>query len=313
MNSIDAKGYKFLQQNKPGNDGYGQIGLKGESGEDGNSVYFTSYALNDRSNFEICKTLIKEGKELSNNPNYDSKNIVYKINDIILDKIGDVYILKSWTDTNLNNNSEDNTIEHETPFNIVKLNNIFAEGSITGSQLNCDLKIVFSDTESEFYYKKHNDNYLGEYNNKTGSPHIYHRDRYQSEICGGWLSFSLPNPEHEYYNFVYKYVLLLPNGQRIEKVTSTSSCIMFLDNRYFYSCRFNNEDTTIIDLTNVLKEIVDYHSIQETGEYNPEFTYKLLTNGINLCKAYVEITNRDTHNVYRLYADTIDTTNVENI
>ena len=53
MNSIDAKGYNFLQQNSPGNDGYGQIGLKGETGEDGNSVYFTPYILSLSSNVGI--------------------------------------------------------------------------------------------------------------------------------------------------------------------------------------------------------------------------------------------------------------------
>ena len=45
MNSIDAKQYNFLQQNLPGNDGYGQIGVRGNTGIDGNSVYFTPYVM----------------------------------------------------------------------------------------------------------------------------------------------------------------------------------------------------------------------------------------------------------------------------
>lgn len=296
MNSIDAKGYNFLQQNSPGNDGYGQIGLKGETGEDGNSVYFTPYILSLSSNVGICDELIREGKELSDNPEYESKSVIYKVNDIIIDKLGDVYILKNWSSD-----------EHDTLFNIVYLNNIFTQGNITGSDLSCILNVVFTDPTSEYYYKKRNDNFLGEYNGRTGSPHIYHRDRYQEKLCGGWISFSIPTADQEYRNFIYKYVIMLPNGQRIEKVTNASACDMFLDNRYFYSCRFSQE------VNDELKSLANYKSINNTGEYEPEFTYKLLTEGVALCKAYVEITNRDSHLTYRLYANTISLEGVEEL
>lgn len=304
MDSIDAKGFKFLQQNNPGNDGYGQIGLKGETGKDGNSVYFTPYILS--KSYNECITLIKEGKELSNNPNYDSKRIIYKVNDLIVDKHGDVYILKSWSSIKTDNVTE----EHDEPFKIEKLNNIFTQGNNINN-LNCNLNVVFSDNKSEFYYKRQNDNYLGEYNNISGSPYIYHRDRYQDTICGGWVSFSIPQKDQEYANYIYKYVLLLPNGQRIEKVTNTSSCIIFLDNRYFYTCRFDAMHEN--NITNFLRSKANYESIYNTKEYTPEFTYNLLTIGIEYCKAYVDVTNRDTHTVYRKYAEKIERDGIEDI
>lgn len=293
MNSIDAKGYNFLQQNSPGNDGYGQIGLKGETGENGNSVYFTPYRLSsddpeNPADTSICLELIREGKELSNNSEYESKDITYKVNDLILDKLGNVYILNSAGE-------------------LRKINNIFTQGSIAGT-LTCTAHAIFSDPSDEYYYQKQNYNFLGEYNSKTGSPYIYHRDRYQNKLCGSWIHFSISIPENEqlFFNNIYKYVILLPNGQKVEKVSNNSSCTIFLDNRYFYSCRFSDTINTR------LKTIANYLSIGENNEYEPEFTYELITNGLPLCKTYVEITNRDTHITYRIYADNIDL-NIENI
>ena len=294
---IDAKGYKFLQQNSPGNDGYGQKGIKGDTGDSGNSVYFTPYILSKDSQKAICEQLIIEGKELSDNPEYAAKNIEYKVNDLILDKLGDVYMLKTWR--------EEDFYEGESPYNIAYLNNIFSVGSITGSSLNCVLNINFSEPEYEYYYKKYNDSFIGPYNNKSSSPYIYHRDRYKSRICGGWLSFAIPTSIQDYQNYLYKYVLMLPNGQRIEKISNTSSCEMFVDNRYFYSCRFSSE------VNNELSELANYHSINNTGEYEPDFTRKLLTEAMPLCTAYVEITNRDSRKIYRIYADSISLEGVE--
>ena len=208
MNSIDAKGYNFLQQNSPGNDGYGQIGLKGETGENGNSVYFTPYRLSGENNdYERCLTLINEGKELSNNLEYESKNVIYKTNDIIVDKLGNVYII----------------IINEGAFDIKFLNNIFTQGNITGSELICRLNAVFTDSSSEYYYKKRNNNFLGEYNSRTGSPYIYHRDRYQDKLCGGWLYFHVPTQDQEYLNFIYKYVAIKEHTiyQVIKEITNT--------------------------------------------------------------------------------------------
>ncbi len=295
MNSIDAKGYKFLQQNLPGNDGYGQIGLRGDAGRDGNSVYFTPYVLSTDEGMAECVRLLMEEKELSNNPRYESSHIEYKVNDIILDKLGDVYILKT---------RKGETAGSNLPFTIAYLNNIFSQGSITGSVLQCKLNLS-ADSSSDFYYrKKYNDSFIGRYNNSSGSPYIYHRDRYVSRICGAWLYFTIPVLEQNYGNYIFKYVLLLPNGQRLEKVTETTSCEMFIDNRYFYGCRFPDETM------NELRNIAGYHSIEDNKEYEFPFTYALVSCYTDLCKAYVDITNKDTHRIYRIYADNIMTDGV---
>jgi hypothetical protein len=290
MNSIDAKGYSFLQQNAPGNDGYGQIGIKGDSGSDGNSVYFTPYVLSTVEGRRECIARISNGEELSDNPQYSSNMVEYKVNDYILDKLGNVYILKSWGNT-----SE----EHEIPFNITYLNNIFSKGSVTGSSLQCILNISQDETSDYYYKKKYNDEFIGPYNKRTGSPYICHRDRYVSRLCGSWLYFTIPLSDQEYHDYIYKYVLVFPNGQRLEKMTKASSCEMFVDNRYFYGCRFSE------DVSEELQNLAAYHSIEENSEYDFPFTYALVSNGIGMCKAYVEITNKDTHSTYRVYADTI--------
>lgn len=290
MNSIDAKGYNFLQQNAPGNDGYGQIGIKGDTGSNGNSIYFTPYVLSTPEGMRACIDHILEGKELSDNPLYESADVTYKVNDYILDKLGNVYILKTW---------KGEADDEELPFSIVYLNNIFSKGSVTGSTLQCILNMSPNESSDYYYKKKYNDDFIGPYNTKTGSPYIYHRDRYVSRLCGSWLYFTIPLSDQEYHDYIYKYVLLFPNGQRLEKVTKTSSCEMFVDNRYFYSCRFSDE------VTEELINLAAYHSIEENDEYSFPFTYSLVSNGISMCKAYVEITNKDTHSIYRVYADTI--------
>lgn len=291
MNSIDAKGYNFLQQNLPGNDGYGQIGPKGDDGRNGNSVYFTPYIM-DSDEIDIVKRHIIEGIELSDNPRYTAKQVEYKVNDLIVDKLGNVYILKT--------KKSDEATDEEFMFDIVFLNNVFSRGSLTGNTLQCVLNYNFTDEESEYYYKKkYNDSFIGPYNTNSGSPYIYHRDRYFSRICGCWLSFAVPMPDTEYRDYIYKYVFLLPNGQRIEKVTGTSSCEMFIDNRYFYGCKLPEP------VTEALRDILAYRSISDNNEHEPEFTYTLFESIAGECKAYVEITNKDTHNVYRIYANGI--------
>ena len=297
MNSIDAKGYRFLQQNLPGNDGYGQDGFIGDTGNSGNSVYFTPFILNTTEGMNKCVEYILDKKELSDNPLYEGKAVEYKINDIILDKLGNVYILKAYTEYT------DNTTERVLPFSIEYLNNVFTQGSITGSYLQCVLNISPEETSEYYYKKKYNDSFIGGYNIYTGSPYIYHRDRYVSRICGAWLCFNIPLPDQDYHNYIYKYVLLLPNGQRVENITNTSSFEMFVDCRYFYGCFFDNADN--------LRDLAAYHSINNTQEYSYEFVYALIMTGINKCKAYVEITNADTHNIYRIYTDGIVTNEQE--
>lgn len=297
MNSIDAKQYNFLQQNLPGNDGYGQIGVRGNTGIDGNSVYFTPYVMSTEQGMSQCRELIMAGKELSDNKFYDNKDVVYNTNDLIIDKLGDVYTLR-FVD---NPDAETNEIE-----NIIYLTNIFSEGSITGNALQCTLKCDESADSSSYYRGQPNSACLGEYDPKTCSPYIYHRDRYIGRLCGSWLYFSITIPESDYGNFIYKYTLLFPNGQRLEKMTENSTCEIFVDNRYVYSCR--PSDSSIAELFGTLS----YNNVNNNQEYAYEFSNLIADYIVNECMAYVEISDKESRNVYRVYADTIMRPEIEN-
>lgn len=278
MDSIDAKGNEFLQLNAPGNDGYGQEGSKGENGIDGNSVYFSSFQ--DASVTE-CAELIRLGKELSDNPQYISREVTYKTNDIIIDKSGHVYMLKIDNDT----------------VTFIRMHNIFSYGSVI-SNASCAIRI--SDVpQTQYYYRVPNENYIGEYNDNSASPYIYHRDRYKGFYCGSWLYFDVNIIESS--DYLYKYVLMLPNGLKIENTTTTSSHSMFVDNRMLYGCLF---DTQVDSST--LKEIGNYHSIYENNEDGYDFTWALSEKIINECTAYVEVTDKVSSKVYRKYIRNIE-------
>ena len=298
MNSIDAKQYNFLQQNLPGNDGYGQVGAKGDTGMDGNSIYFTPYILNTEQGMNECRKLILGGKELSDNKFYDGKVITYKTNDLIIDKLGDVYTLR-FTD-----NSEETENEIE---DIIYLNNIFSESSITGNPLQCTLKCDENIDSSTYFKAQPNEAYLGEYDLKTCSPYIYHRDRYIRRLCGSWIYFSINIPESDYDNFIYKYNLLFPNGQKLEKISENTACEIFVDNRYVYSCR--PSDSSIAELTAALS----FNSAEDSNEYEYEFSNLIANYITDKCVAYAEVSNKETRNVYRIYADAIIRPNIENI
>lgn len=273
MNSIDAKGSEFLQLNAPGNDGYGQEGSKGENGINGNSVYFSSFQ--DASVAE-CAQLIMDGKEPSENPQYVSSRINYKTNDVIIDRMGHVYMLK---------------IDDEVHF--MRMHNIFSYGSVIN---NIDCKLHISDVpQTQYYYRVPNESYIGEYNDNSGSPYIYHRDRYKGFYCGSWIVFDVNVMELS--DYLYKYVLMLPNGLKIENTTTTSSHAMFVDNRMLYGCVFDD--------SSVLKEVGNYHNIDNNDEYSYLFTYALSEKIIN-CTAYVEVTDKISHKVYRKYVRNIE-------
>lgn len=282
MNSIDAKGKEFLQLNAPGNDGYGQEGSKGDNGINGNSVYFSSYR--DASVPE-CRALIIEGKELSDNPQYVSSDIEYKTNDFIIDRSGHVYLLKKEGDE----------------VSLMKMHNIFSSGSII-QDFTCTLK-VHDTPDSSYFYKKPNESFIGNYNDNTGSPYIYHRDRYKGFYCGSWLVFDVNITEGS--DYLYKYVLMLPNGLKIENMTTTSSYEMFVDNRFLYGCRFNEADNPNDENVPTLKTVGNYHNIEVNGEYDYDFTAALAAKIINTCTAYVEVTDKISRKTYRRYAENI--------
>ena len=279
MNSIDAKGSEFLQLNAPGNDGYGQEGSKGETGINGNSVYFSSFK---DASVPACAELILQGKELSNNPQYVSSTIEYKTNDVVIDKSGHVYMLNIDNDT----------------VTFLSMRNIFSYGSIID---NMDCVLHISDTpQTQFFYKVPNENYVGEYNDNSGSPYIYHRDRYKGFYCGSWILFDVNVTELS--DCLYKYVLMLPNGLKIENTTTTSQHTMFVDNRFLYGCVFDESP----EETATLKEIGDYHNIEQTNEYGYNFTAALARKIVDTCTAYVEVTDMTSRKVYRKYARRID-------
>lgn len=281
MNSIDAKGNEFLQLNAPGNDGYGQEGSKGENGIDGNSVYFSSY---EDASVPECAELILLGKELSNNPQYISNQVEYKTNDMIIDKSGHVYML--------NVDTENNAVT------FLRMHNIFSYGSAINS-VECKLHI--SDImNSQYFYKVPNESYIGTYNDNTGSPYIYHRDRYKGFYCGSWIVFNVSITDLS--DCLYKYVLMLPNGLKIENTTTTSEYQMFVDNRFLYGCLFEENPTAEED---TLKQIGNYHSIEENNEYSYNFARALSQKIIDNCTAYVEVTDLVSRKVYRKYARNI--------
>lgn len=281
MNSIDAKGNEFLQLNAPGNDGYGQEGSKGENGIDGNSVYFSSY---EDASVPRCAELILSGKELSNNPQYISDQVEYKTNDMIIDKNGHVYML--------NVDTENNAVT------FLRMHNIFSYGSAINS-VECKLHIN-NITNSQYFYKVPNESYIGPYNDNTGSPYIYHRDRYKGFYCGSWIVFNVSITDLS--DCLYKYVLMLPNGLKIENTTTTSEYQMFVDNRFLYGCLFEENPTSEED---TLKQIGNYHNIEENNEYSYNFARALSQKIIDNCTAYVEVTDLVSHKVYRKYARNI--------
>lgn len=282
MNSLDNNGKEFLQLNSPGNDGYGQRGSRGDKGTEGNSVYFTPYIFETRGEYNAeCVELINNGRELSNNPQYPSSHINYKDNDYIIDKHGYAYMIKA--------------ISAELPQDkFMKMQNLFSGGS--GIGLQCRMHIGET-RDSSFYYKVPNESYIGPYNDNTGSPYIYHRDRYNGYFCGSWLRFEVSASAD--VNYAYKYVLRLPNGLKIENMAYTSTYEMFVDNRILYTCFFDsatNEE---------LKTYGNYHNVEETDEYSFEFSRKLAEVMTATCTAYVEVTDKDSGKVYRKYATEI--------
>lgn len=271
MNSIDAKGNEFLQLNKPGNDGYGQQGLKGDTGKHGNSVYFSAYR-----NISDITDLISNNKELSDNPNYPQQETQYKSNDCVIDSAGNVTMIKIKSGN----------------LSFIQMENLLSSGSFI-NYMQCHVKIS-NNPDSRYYYKIDNENYIGSYNDNSASPYIYHRDRYNKNICGFWLNFNIAlDIESDY---LFKYVIVLPNGIKIENIANTTTYEMFFDNRFLYGCFFGNEDNES------LKNTGNYHTIENNSEYSYEFTEELASKMTN-CTAYTEIIDKVSGKIYRVYSD----------
>ena len=89
-------------------------------------------------------------------------------------------------------------------------------------------------------------------------------------------------------------------------MTENSACEIFVDNRYVYSCR--PSDSSITELFDTLS----YNNVNNNQEYAYEFSNLIADYIINECVAYVEISDKESRNVYRVYADTIMRPEIEN-
>ena len=77
----------------PGVTSYGQEGSEGNTGDNGPSVYYTSYNLSDEEEQIECNLRIANNQLLSNNLQEDSYNTEYMAGDIVIDSVGGIYTI----------------------------------------------------------------------------------------------------------------------------------------------------------------------------------------------------------------------------
>lgn len=273
MNPYDLQRYMFLSKNKPGNDGYGQTGSKGKKGQSGNSVFFTPCDLSVEESVNICLERIAAGQELSDNADYKSAAVTYRNNDYILDSRARIYILRM----------EDGETSLEF------LRDLY-ESSSPVADATCRTYVDDSSTGLGFLQK--NPAYLGEYSKVSSSPYIYHRDRYSDVIPGVWVEFTLQlTADADTQDYTYRYVLMLPDGRRVERYSGVPVCDMFVENRMLYGC-----DTSLGE------NAIGYRCIGDSSEYDEETAEKFRNEIMQNCTAYAEVMAVNGR-IYRKYID----------
>lgn len=292
----------------PGVTSYGQEGSEGNTGDNGPSVYYTSYNLSDEEEQIECNLRISKNQLLSNNLEEESYNAEYMPGDIVIDSVGGIY-----------------TLGYSSAGNLVINANLDAKQSSTlGGELfkNFNARIVTSYLkQSQFpYYVK---NSKGISFNDMKSYKLYHSDNLREQYYGNWISFSIVPLTAQFSNFSYTFCLVLPNGETLRTNSYFPNAKMFVDNRYLYSCydcgltSLKNQsggseviDSPIVEkmfgkdtLTKMgaktIEEIIDYKSFFDNDEGN-KFASMLVSYYIHkYCSAYVEVKNTVTRKIYR--------------
>jgi hypothetical protein len=284
-NVIETK-TQFIQYNKPGIVGYSQLGSIGDTGAAGSQIYFTPYSGDASTG--VITNILNSGKELSNNKNYDSVNVDYSANDLILDINGDLWKIGQY-------NEQSSTDEIIVKYSIYKQNNILSyyDSSFIA---NLDVSNVTSaslNTIHSYAQPKPSDV------TTESLPYQFYRDRYYSCSYGNWyrmdVSFyketTLPD------NYVYKFVVVLPSGITVEKVSTYKTDYIFIDNRILYGER------TITDssIYNRLKNTIHYTTGINNNEKSKSTVdiFDILIKAV--CKIYAEIIDKNSGKVYRIY------------
>ncbi len=278
----------------PGVPSYGQEGSEGNTGDVGPSVYYTSYSL--PSDIIECNLKISQNKLLSNNINKDSYN-EYMEGDLVIDSLGNIYKIESINGTLM-----------------IPVDADVHDSTNLGGEVFTDFKCKIS---TSFIRNSSNSPKITNRNFDNSGPKsykLYHSRNFQKEIYGNWISFSIKAMTAAQNTFVYYYNLVLPNGECLRTISSSSHAKMFVDNRYLYGC-YGCAETSIandsyakkvfgLDIFNKIgyssiNDLIKYNSFFDNDEKNIYATILVSYYIHKYCTAYVEIHNKTNGKIYR--------------
>lgn len=312
--SYDGKG--ALPKYAPGIPGYGQKGAPGNTGDDGENVYYSSYIISNETDRANAEEKINARKTLSNNKLYnDDKNINYKVGDIVLDAEGIFYKIKydetakllkfSGEDTqvNINTNSsltiDDFSVACITSFKVKKTEIDPDLSDRTDANEDPSVPDYDDDTLS---WKIENPYYVGDYDDNSKSPYITHKNYYSKYLYGNHIKFTISSKEY-LTDCTFKYCLTFPSGEIISKISNSMSETIFVDNKFVYD---NIGDEAFseykydIDSNGMSKDVKSI--IKELGEEDRYIAIIASEYIKKYCKAYAEITTAS-NTTYRIDID----------
>lgn len=282
----------------PGIPAYGQKGAPGNTGINGSSIYFSSYNL-ELYNDEIINK-IKAGEPLSNNQDYNKKNLLVKYidNDIFIDVTGNFYVLK---------------FINGEPVLDKLYTGIYSQSPIKFHYFNIGFKTSFvneetiSDDDKKFLWRQPNPLYIvADTGDRTNNK--IHDEYYSPYVYGNYIQFKL-NIDSE-NPCTYKFYIELPDGEVISINSKEPDPIIFIDNKYCYSCNDFYNYRVPVDKTrmNIFRRLEDNNSgftktvkqiFDEYSEASPEFSAMTEHYISNKCKMYAEVTDQLMSNIYR--------------
>jgi hypothetical protein len=216
--------------------GYTPIEGKGETGNDGYSVHFSTINIDDVDNIQTIKDCITDSTPMSNNPAArNAETEEYKINDVIIDDYGNFGVI-----TKIGSSPE-----FSVTGKIFQFDNI----DHTDDDFRTDSSLILKynsaknwDTNTYNFYS-FNTTYNRESFEDEGvkCPLYSHRDNMDSSVYGN--HYVLTNPSTS-YNFIRKVlpkcyfakiIITFSTGLIYEKIArSLSDFNIFIDNRYYY-------------------------------------------------------------------------------
>lgn len=279
----------------PGVPSYGQEGSRGNTGDRGSSVYYTSYTFPE--DIVKCNTKIQEKKSLSNNIDEDNYN-EYMEGDLVIDSLGNIYKIKLI----------DGELAISYDMDVHDSTNI---GGEIFKNFRCKVITSLSSTGQRSSHKEIDRDYnlLAQYS----SPMLYHSEVFKHTVYGNWISFSIKKIVESDDIFSYKFSLILPNGEVLSTLTYNNEAEIFIENRYLYGC-FGCADFFIDsdDLVNFLGPDIAYRIKNNSVDNLIDYRFFLMNNESSVyasvliscyiykyCTAFVEIYNSNTGKVYR--------------